>query len=196
MKIYDISKELFSAEVFPGDPEPKLEKLMRFDAGDGCNLSALYSCLHAGTHLDAPFHFIDEGAAIDELPLDAFIGECTVISVEGIITGADIDKILPKNCLRLLIRGKGAAFLSQSAAFALATEGVILVGTDAQSIATEGDLDSTHRELLLGGVAILEGLDLSQVSNGKYFLFAPPVKIAHADGAPTRAVLIEWTNSI
>lgn len=193
MKIIDISRDIMTCQNYPGDPKPELKALMRFEAGDYCNLSSLDFCLHTGTHVDAPLHFLEQGQAVDQLPLDAYIGECTVLSVEGILTGADIDKLLPKNCTRLLLKGNGNAFLSQSAAFALASEGVFLVGTDAMTIACEQELCSTHHELLLAGVAVLEGLDLSNVSQGSYFLFAPPIKVGGADGAPTRAVLIKWS---
>lgn len=191
MKIHDISRELFSAPVYEGDPYPKLERLQRFDTGDGLNLSAIYCSLHAGTHVDAPFHFVDGGDTVEKLPLGLFFGKCTVMSFDGIVTGADIDRRLKRGCVRLLIKGEGRAFLSQSAAFALADAGVRLVGIDAQSIALPEDAELVHRELLTHKLVILEGLCLSEVADGDYFLAAPPVKIAGADGALCRAVLLE-----
>lgn len=191
MKIHDISRELFSAPVYEGDPEPRLCRLKAFDKGDGLNLSALYCCLHASTHVDAPFHFVDGGDTVDMLPLELFFGKCTVMSFEGAVTGADIDRRVKEGCVRLLIKGGGAAFLTQSAAFALADVGVRLVGTDAQSVAMPEDTEVVHRELLTNRLAILEGLDLSGVAEGDYFLAAAPVKIAGVDGALCRAVLLE-----
>ncbi len=191
MKIYDISRELLSAPVFEGDPAPKLYTLRSFEKGDGLNLSALYCCLHAGTHVDAPFHFLDGGETVDMLPLSLFFGKCTVMSFEGAVTGADIDSRVKSGCTRLLIKGGGGSYLTQSAAFALFDAGVKLVGIDAQSVASTEDDGTVHRELLANKVAVLEGLDLRAVNDGDYFLAAAPVKIAGADGALCRAVLLE-----
>lgn len=191
MKIHDISRELFSAPVYEGDPAPRLERLLRFEKGDGLNLSALYCCLHASTHVDAPFHFVDGGDTVDMLPLGLFFGKCTVMSFEGGVVGSDIDRRVKSGCVRLLIKGGGGASLTQSAAFALADAGVKLVGIDAQSVALPEEAEAVHRELLTNGLAILEGLDLSGVADGDYFLAAAPVKIAGVDGAMCRAVLLE-----
>ena len=71
--IFDISQEVFSCKVFPGDPQPQKNVLMRVSDGDVCNLSELSMCAHNGTHIDAPFHFLDGGKTVDELPLDRFV---------------------------------------------------------------------------------------------------------------------------
>ena len=70
MKLYDITRELFGTEVYPGDPAPEYERLLEVRNGDACNLTYLKMCAHNGTHMDAPRHFLDEGKAIDELPLE------------------------------------------------------------------------------------------------------------------------------
>ena len=94
MKIIDISRELISAWVYPGDPAPHREILRRIEQGDMCNLSAFYSGCHSATHLDAPLHFVDGGETIDQIPLDRFYGPCTVVDAVGLITGEDIDRII------------------------------------------------------------------------------------------------------
>lgn len=191
MKIFDISRELFSADVYPGDPAPYPELVRRMDVGDENNLSAFFTGCHSATHLDAPRHFVEDGLTIDRLPLDRFIGRCTVVTVEGLVTGEQIDELLPGCEKIILFRGGGGAFLSQSAAFALAESGVTLVGTDALSIAETSDPRTAHRELLGAGIPILEGLDLSEVPDGVYTLVALPLKLAGLEASPCRAVLLQ-----
>ena len=74
MKYIDITRELLAAPVYPGDPAPRMEELRRMKLGDECNVSAIYACLHNGTHLDAPRHFVPDGQAIDEIALSACMG--------------------------------------------------------------------------------------------------------------------------
>ena len=190
--IYDISAETLGSPVYPGDPPPQLKTVSAIKNGDGCNLTALSMSSHAGTHVDAPAHFLERGDTIGQLDLALFIGECHVVSASpSLLTGADIDKILELRPQRLLIKGEGRTHLTRSAAFALASGGVQLVGIDAQSIAaTDGEQAEVHRELLAADVPILEGLRLRDVQPGVYFLFAPPVNIGAAEGAPCRAVLL------
>ena len=85
MKFYDISRELFGSAVYPGDPAPECERLMQVRNGDGCNLTYLKMCTHNGTHMDAPRHFLDEGRAVDELPLKQVMGPCSVVEFDGIL---------------------------------------------------------------------------------------------------------------
>lgn len=191
MKLYDISKEIFSSEPYPGDPSPYHETLKTIgEEGSIYNLSAFYASCHSATHIDAPLHFIKNGKTTEEIPLDRLIGRCTVISASGILTGEHIDKVLPYCEKNIIFKGKGKAFLSASAAFALADAGVNLVGTDSQSIAPPNEIAKAHVEFLSHEIVILEGLNLSEVPDGKYFLIALPLKMANAEGAPTRAILI------
>lgn len=191
MTIIDISSELFSSPVYPGDPAPSFERLRRISHGDNCNLSQFTSGSHSATHLDAPLHFVDGGATIDAIPLDRFYGPCTVVEAQGLVTGADIDSIAPRCRRMLLLKGNGEAFLTQSAAFAMAQAGFTLVGTDAQSIAAYGDEVAPHQELLGAGLVILEGLDLSRVEPGDYTLAAFPLFVRGLEAALTRAVLLK-----
>ena len=191
MRIIDISRDVMQAEVYPGDPLPELTRLESMSDDCCYNLSSISMCCHTGTHVDAPLHFIDDGAGIESCPPDAFIGECHVVAVRpGIITGEDAETLLPKGCQRLLIKGEGRAFFMDSAAEYIAQLGIKLIGTDSLSVGCEGNETEPHRAFLREGICILENLDLSEVRPGRYFLFAPPVKIEGAEAAPARAVLI------
>lgn len=190
MDYIDISRDLLSAPVYPGDPETSVEHIQEIKRGDDCNLSAVYACVHTGTHADAPLHFIDEAASIDQLPLGAYIGPCTVIEVrEGIITGEFVNRHFPRGCERLLIKGNGNAVFMDSAADEAVALGIKLIGTDANSIGYKGNQIKPHKAFLSRGVAVLEGLDLSGVEPGNYYLIAPPVKLSGLEGAPVRALL-------
>lgn len=191
MKIFDISRDILSAEVYPGDPEPKIKKVADINEGADYNLSEISMCLHNGTHIDAPLHFFNDGEDISSVDPSAFVGPCVVIEVpEGIITGAIVDRYFPRNTKRILIKSNGKAFLHETAATELAVLGCYLVGTDAQTIETAESGGRTHRALLADNIAILEGLDLKNIKEGDYFLVAPPLKIEGAEAAPCRALLI------
>ncbi|MFR8229720.1 MAG: cyclase family protein [Anaeromassilibacillus sp.] len=191
MKVIDISRELFSTPVYPGDPVPRRELVRRMELGDSYNLSGFYTGCHSATHVDAPRHFIDDGKTVDEMELSCFVGRCTVVAAQGIVTGADIDRIMPYCEKMLLFKGGGEAFLSTSAAFALASAGVTLVGTDAWSIGAPHAEEGPHVELLSAEIPILEGLDLSQVEEGTYTLIAFPLFLKGAEASPVRAVLLD-----
>jgi arylformamidase len=172
-------------------PAPRRDIIRRMELGDECNLSGFYACCHSATHLDAPLHFIPDGNSIDKVELSRCIGPCRVIPAQGILTGKDIDSLSPKKGDRLLFQGNGTAFLSQSAAFALADAGVSLVGTDAQSIGAPVDENAPHAELLGADIPILEGLNLAGVEPGEYRIIALPLLLAGAEASPVRAVLIK-----
>lgn len=190
MRIIDISKNIFEAEVYPGDPAPVAEKLSRLELGDECNLTAVYACLHNGTHCDAPLHFIEDGACIGDLDMSIFLGPCTVIEAGSVITGEIIDKYLPRGCERVLFK-TGGGFIHESAASEMALRGVKLVGIDSFSIDPQGDYEPlAHRALMSAGTVILEGLNLSEAEPGEYFLAAPPVNTGALEAAPVRALLV------
>lgn len=192
MRIYDISNGIFSTPVYEGDPCPRLERVRGMEQGDGYQLSCLHACVHTGTHVDAPSHFLEEGGSVEALPLGPYIGECAVVSVpEGPLTGEQAETIVEAGCQRILLKSRGRGFLSQSAAFVLSDPHVLLVGTDALTVGEKGREEIAHRQLLGQGTGVLEGLNLSAVPDGKYFLFAPPVLIEGSDAAFTRAVLLE-----
>ncbi len=191
MKILDISRELLSAPVYPGDCAPSVKHVTDVNVGDAATISELHTCLHNGTHLDAPCHFFQNADDVTAYPLDTLCGECFVAEADGVLTGEEMEKLLSRRIgiERLLL--KGGATLSQSAAFALCDAGVKLVGVEDTSVAAPSETAVVHRKLLAEPIAILENLDLSEAREGWYLLFAAPIKINGADGAPVRALLLE-----
>lgn len=192
MRLYDISRELTTAELFPGTPPVELIRECDMARGDAYNLSSLCASLHAGTHCDAPLHFVNGAADIAEMPLSRYIGRCYVMEVPAGRLDAQFfrDRLL-SGTARLLIKGNGAAHLSPDAAEYLLEHGVVTIGTDALSVSRMEEDAAVHTALMRAEVAIIETLDLSGIQEGWYTLFAPPVKIAGAEGAFCRAVLVE-----
>ena len=193
MKIYDISQEILGCRVYPGDPKPEKQVLCSMEQGELYNLTAFSMCAHNGTHIDAPFHFIQDGKTVDEIGLEAFIGTAYVAEHQGIVTGADAAAIIEKAkaqdaAKRILI--KGDAEVSLEAAQVFAASGVLLLGNESQTIGPENAPMSVHLTLLRQNVVLLEGICLKEVPEGAYFLCAAPLNLAGVDGAPCRAVLI------
>jgi arylformamidase len=193
--IIDISQEVFSCNVFPGDPQPEKTVLMKVSDGDICNLSEFKMCAHNGTHIDAPFHFIDGGKTVDELGTMPFVGPAYVAGHAGLLTGEDAARIIGKAkaagtepAKRILI--KGPAVLSAEGARVFASSGLLLYGNESQTVGPEDAPMEVHLALLGAGVVLLEGIRLSDVPEGKYFLSAAPLNLGGADGSPCRAVLI------
>ncbi len=195
MIIHDISIDTLTAPVFEGDPDTEVITIKDIDT-DECNLTALSMCTHAGTHIDAPLHFCEDGSPVDNIRLNTFYGKCTVITVEGILTGDDMERLLPYCKRRILFHGEGNTYLSQSAAIVLADSDVVLVGTDADSIAPPFDEARPHRELARVGIVVLENLNLSAIDDGEYELCAFPVKLGGLEAAPCRAILLEMEKGL
>lgn len=196
MKLYDISQEVFGCVVFPGDPSPEKEVMMRTSDGDICNLSSFHMCAHNGTHVDAPFHFIEDGKTIDQVDLDRFIGYAYVTGREGIITADDASAILKearradvRSADRILIKGNST--LSAEGARVFAEAGIKLYGNESQTVGPEDAPKEVHLIMLGAQVVLLEGIRLAAVPDGVYILDAAPLNLGGADGAPCRAVLIE-----
>lgn len=196
MKIYDISQEVFSCHVFPGDPQPERQVQLRIADGAVCNLTAFQMCAHNGTHVDAPFHFIDSGKTIDRVDLDRFIGMAFVAEHSGPVTAADVEAILAKAreadesaAERILV--KGPAVMTEEGAKALAAAGIRLFGNESQTVGPEDAPMKVHLIMLGAEIVLLEGVNLSAVPEGVYLLNAAPLNLGGADGAPCRAVLIE-----
>lgn len=192
MEIIDITKGIFSADIYPGDPEPSKQNFQSIGNGDGCNLNGFFACCHTGTHADAPLHFIDGGKSIDKMSMVPFIGPCKVIDVpEGPITGEYVENNFPKGCRRLLIKSEGKAYFLDHGAQEAANRGYLLIGTDALSVGTSDNQIAPHKAFLSREIALLEGLDLTDVKTGNYFLMAQPIKLEGLEGAPVRALLIK-----
>lgn len=196
MKIYDISQELLSSAVYDGDPAPTATRIRSMDEGELYNLTTLSMCVHNGTHVDAPRHFINGGKDVSALPLEKFVGPAYVTHIDGEIDADTVrdlirraGEISPDSARRILIGGSGV--LTLDAARFLAEAGVLLIGTESQSVGPVDAPMAVHLALLSREVVLLEGLRLSSVPAGVYFLSAQPLNIKGADGSPTRAILID-----
>lgn len=203
MQFFDITRELAEDTlVYPGDPVPRM---IREDAGDTL-LTELHLGTHTGTHIDAPAHYLKNGAAVDTIPLGRLIGPARVIDLcrlRGTITPAD----LAGRCGgtgRLLIKtwysgeeafDPGYPALSVEAARHLTENGIICVGIDGPSIEVYGGDGSVHRHLLERDVVVLELLDLTGVPEGEYTMIALPLRLRGLDGSPARVVLCEKPKS-
>ena len=199
MKIYDISQELFSCDVWPGDPAPKRETLYSMDNGDIINLTAFSMCAHNGTHVDAPSHFINRAKDIDQIDLSKFIGNAYVADFEGVVSAENAREIINKAlsisheaAKKILLKGKTTVSLDAAKVFAEA--GIDLIGNESQTVGPEEAPMAVHKVLLGSEVVLLEGVRLSHVPEGVYHLNAAPINLASAEGAPCRAVLIDLFN--
>lgn len=206
MRVWDISEVVDEASaVFPGDTPFSREWVARMADGASCNVSTIRMSVHCGTHTDAPLHFDDVGAPMAEVPLDAYLGPCRVVTVRGsgqpsLIPAEALTDELLGGVPRVLFRTRedhdrtrfdgGFTAVGPDAARRLVAAGVVLVGIDTPSIdhATSQDLQG-HHALYGGGVAILENIDLTGVPDGDYELIALPLKIAGCDSSPVRAIL-------
>ncbi len=184
MELLDISQPIFGCRVYKGDTAPSF--VTRKEISEGCRLSDVSMCLHNGTHIDAPSHYIPFGKDISSVDLNACFGKCTVVRTNKVVDVETAEKFCKSE--RILFCG---ALLSLDGAKALAANGVKLVGTDSQSIAPSCCEQEVHSVLLQAEVVILEGLDLSRAADGDYTLAAFPVNFNGLEAAPVRAVLIK-----
>ncbi len=191
--------------TWPGDPDVRLARTSSIASGAACNISELEFGVHAGTHIDAPIHFVDGAVGIEAVPLDVFVGRALVADARGVTGNLDAAAIrglaIPAGTERVLFRTSNSELWSRPAfepsfvavtadgADALVALGVRLVANDYLSIAPFTDAVPTHVTLLGAGVAILEGLDLRAVEPGWYDLVCLPLRIPGSDGGPTRAVV-------
>lgn len=196
MKIYDISQELFSCVVWPGDPAPIKQTLNSIDEGDLYNLTAFSMCAHNGTHIDAPSHFINGAKNVDQIDLSKFVGYAFVADFDGIVTESDALVIIEKaraissECSkRILLKGKTTVSLEAARVFAESE--INLLGNESQTVGPEDAPMAVHRVLLGAEVVLLEGVRLACVPEGAYFLCAAPINLAGAEGSPCRAILID-----
>lgn len=192
--IYDISQEVFSCHVFPGDPQPVGKRIMQIGHGDICNLTELSMCAHNGTHIDAPFHFLQDGKTVDQIALSRFVGDCYVARHSGDLTAEDAKAVLAAAAQhgaaeRILIAGKMT--VTEEAAEVFAAAGILLLGNESQTVGPEDAPAAVHRILLNAEVVLLEGIVLEHVPEGAYFLSAAPLNLGGCDGAPCRAFLMD-----
>ena len=204
MEILDISRTIIEGmPVWPGDEKYHQLQTSRISRGDSYNLSGVSMSLHAGTHLDAPLHFLESGADITGVSLDHCLGSARVMDVVGEprITASVLSRLDFGDVCRVLFK-TGApevpgdafdpnfVFLADDAADFLAQKELILIGIDSPSIdAFDSNTHHAHKTLLSRGIAVLEGLRLTGVEAGDYELVCLPLKFLGADGSPVRAIL-------
>lgn len=206
--LIDVSVRLHTdMPVWPGSAGIRVSRTMRIADGDAANVTRLDMDVHCGTHLEAPLHFLADGIPLEQMPLDTFLGSAEVVDVGAAdsVTPTDLEAAeIPDGTERLLLKTRNSTLWTSSepafqrdyvaittdAAAWLVDRGIRLVGIDYLSIQRYEDGPETHRILMRGGVAILEGLDLARVTPGSFTLVCFPLKVAHAEAAPVRAVLI------
>src|SRR5439155_997395 len=202
-RLYDISRPLTSATAcWPGDVPFSFRLGGRIRDGASVNVGAVETSVHTATHCDAPFHYDDAGPAVEQIPLDTFVGPARVIDVRGCLDrwGERVKPLDLTHTPRVLFRTGGwpdtgrfperIPVMDADLPDWLGERGVVLIGVDLPSV---DPLDSNtldiHHALGRRGIVIVEGLWLEDVSEGRYELIAPPLNIAGADGSPLRAAL-------
>jgi arylformamidase len=207
MRVYDISVAIEPGlPLWPGDVPLELERVQQINKGDIANVTKISCSVHVGTHVDAPVHFLEGGKGIEALSFRVLNGRAYVVELPEVelITSKVLEEAgVPLRTRRVLFKTKNSQFwnnphhefnpdfvaLDESASHWLVQKGVQLVGVDYLSVAPYNTQQPTHEILLAHEVVILEGLDLRQVSPGRYMLHCLPMKISGSDGAPARAVL-------
>jgi arylformamidase len=205
MNLIDVSVPLDSnVPTYPGNTPFTIEAMQRTGRGDHANVSTLHMSAHSGTHVDAPWHSLNDGARTESLSLDVMIGKARVIEVPS-ARGVSAEDLAPHNLSgdeRVLLKTSNSALwgspefhkdfvgVTESGARHLVERGVKLVGVDYLSVEiykTPGA--PAHHALLGAGVVIIEGLNLRDVTPGAYELFCLPLRVVGCDGAPARVVL-------
>ena len=193
--------------IYAGDAPMKFDFLKDMRKGDGFTLSVYSLGAHSGTHIDAPMHFVRDGAPIDKVPLEPLIGPALVIDIPDsvqAINGAELAKHDWKGAERVIFRTRSSlhgwmhsptfhrdfAYVAPDAAQQLADAGVKMVGVDYISAEQFGaPAPLTHRTLLGKGIPIVEGLYLENIPAGSYDVIILPIKVAGHEGAPARAIM-------
>ena len=210
MNIIDISIPLSEkTPVWEGAKGISVSHVAKIEEGSDFNVSRIELGVHAGTHIDAPFHVFENGNTVDQISLDALIGSVQVVEIPDGIS------VIDKNCLtnlnfrdgieRILLKTSNSIYwetdpfsfnkeyvaINSEGAKYLADMDLKLIGVDYFSVSSYDDLKQPHLILLDRGIVLLENIDLRQVVPEMYKLICLPLKIIGTDGAPVRAVLIE-----
>jgi arylformamidase len=192
--------------LWPGSSGISFGLAQRLADGDESNVTRLEMDVHCGTHVEGPLHVMDSGAPLEAYPLDVFVGPAWVADLRGSseIGPAELDRGgIPDGAQRILMLTDNSALwaderhdfrtdfagLTSDGAAWLAERGPLLVGADYLSVQLFSPDLEPHRILLSGGVAILEGLNLSAVERGAYRLTCLPLRLAGTEAAPARAIL-------
>lgn len=214
MRIVDISPMIrASSPVWPGDTAFELRSKWSIESGDSVSVGTVTSTTHIGAHIDSPAHVVADAPTIESISLDACIGPCVVLDVSDLV-GRDsqphrqvqLEALLSRIAAatefpveRLLLRHATAERaewdpdlpgLDPRVVRWFAAQGGKLIGLDLASFdPVESKSLDAHREAIAGGIVMLEGLDLSNASEGEAELIALPLPWEGADASPVRAVL-------
>lgn len=203
---FDISVPIRNAMVhWPNDPQVSIKRVKDIEQGDTANVSVISMGTHSGTHVDAPVHFVKQGRGIDNIPIDTLVGRARVIEIRDpeSIKSEELLTYYIRHGERILFKTRNSShvwqkeefvedfvFISNDAADFLVDSGARLVGIDYLSVGSFKQGGSyVHKTLLSGGIWTIEGLDLSNVTPGRYDLICLPLRIVAGDGAPARAIL-------
>ena len=197
--------------AWPGEPKPVIERLKNIGDGDHATVSRIDACVHYGTHLDAPMHFIHGQSGTETLPVDVLMGPTLVVAMPDAdaVSSEHLEKqYIPDGTARILFKTRNSDLwndldhefykdfvaISPDGAQWLVDRGVKLVGVDYLSLETYHSTDFiVHKTILGAGIIAVEGLDLRNVAPGRYEMACLPMKIVDSDGAPARVVL--WQDS-
>jgi arylformamidase len=211
-RVIDISVALERPlPTWPGSRGHRTFRTMAIESGDAANVTQLEMDVHAGTHVESSLHFIAGGDPVAHVALERLIGPALVVELAGTAVTAEglEDAGIASGTLRLLLkstnsalwRGKDPTFdphyvaLTPEGAEWLVDHQVDVVGIDSLSVQRFEDSPETHRILMRAGIAIIEGLDLTDARGGVYDLVCLPLRLSRAEAAPARAVLIERDDS-
>jgi arylformamidase len=208
--IYDISLTITPGLiVWPGDPSVELERVNKIEDGANANVSRVAMSVHTGTHVDAPYHFLQGGTTIEALPMDALVGPVVVFELADSVDTITANELSELNWTdhpeRILFKTRNSHYwaqkldkfqtkfvgISKDGAEFLVAHGVKLVGIDYLSIAPYKQSRPTHEVLLAARMVCLEGVNLEEVPAGEYTLVCLPLKLGGSDGAPARVILID-----
>jgi len=207
--IYDISVPIINTmPVWPSDPPVRLTPTSHLspDKSHTVRVTQIEMGSHTGTHIDAPWHMVEGGRRLNEIPLETLIGPAVVLEIPGVrsIARADLEKLSFKGCQRVLFKTDNSqhwtdrkffdefVYLEPEAAEFLVDQGIKLVGIDYLSIDKfKSEAHPSHFVLLRRNVVIIEGLNLSRIAPGKYQMIALPLNLQDVDGAPTRVILTD-----
>jgi arylformamidase len=197
----DVSVPIYGGMVhFPDNPSIEIDTITDVERGDICTISRLTMGTHTGTHIDAPIHFLPGGTGTEQVPLDNLIGPARVIEIKdpAAVKAEELrhhdlgvrERLLFKTsnserCWKTSQFVHDYVSIAEDAASYLASLNTLAVGIDYLSAGSP----ETHRTLLGAGIAIVEGLNLAGISQGRYELLCLPLNILGGDGAPARVLL-------
>ena len=205
MKIYDLSPEISENMIIYKNRLEKRPKItVTRTIGEGANESKLDIYVHSGSHVDAPYHILQNGKTIENINLEKFMGNAIVLDFTKIKEYISKKILLEKNFFGkdyiVLLKTKNKpdktfnfsfTYLEKSGAEYLVSKKIKAVGIDSLGIERNQPNHDTHKIFANKNIPIFEGLDLSKVKEGRYLFYGFPLKIKKGDGSPVRAVLVE-----